>query len=305
VVLLALLATGAAEAQPYPQTARVANMHLWPGVAPGSQNAPAEIKYSVYGNKGHRVFWNIGTPVMAAFYAAKPNGTAVLIIPGGGYQLLYVDSPPVDAAHWLNTLGVDAFVLMHRLPEEHHLKAYNVPMQDAQRAIRLIREGKQLEGRKIDPARIGVMGFSAGGHLAAALGVYYDTKVYDPVDGADGVSARPDFMILGYPALGMPQTLVASVMPNYYRMYQKFSVLSDVSSLSPPAFIVHGDHDSVVPYLLSVRMADALKDAGVPVELHIFPDAGHSFGMGGKGTEAAWPDMCAAWLRARGFIPAN
>ena len=302
---LSLLAHSAAHSQQYPATARIANLRLWPGVAPGSENGPKEIKYSVYGNQGHRVFWSIATPLVAGFYAANPNGAAMLIIPGGGYQSLYVDAPPIDVAHWLNTLGVDAFVLMHRLPEEGHIRGYNVPLQDAQRAMRLIRSGSFLEGsgHRLDPARIGVMGFSAGGHLAAVLGTYHDEKVYEPVDAADAVSARPDFMILGYPALAMPPTLTASVMPNYYRMYQKFYINDRITSSSPPTFVFHGEKDSDVPYLVSVRLTDALRSAGAPVELHVFPGAGHGFGLNGKGPEAAWPDLCAAWMRARGILP--
>ncbi len=301
LIVVALLANSTAQAETYPDTATVANIALWPGVPPGSENGPKEIKYSVYGTQGHRVFWNIARPVMAAFTAAKPNGAAVLIIPGGGYRALYVDAPPIKAARWLNTLGVDAFVLMHRLPDEGHLKGYNVPLQDAQRAMRLIRSGKTGHV----PARIGVMGFSAGGHLGAVLGTYHDEKVYDPVDDADSASARPDFMILGYPALAMPQVLVGSVMPNFFKMYQKYYIKGRISASSPPAFIFHGEKDDDVPYLVSSQFADALKDAGVPAELHVFPDAGHGFGLSGKGEERAWPDLCAAWMRSRGIIPAN
>lgn len=307
LITMALLATCAARAGQFSATSGVSNFRLWPGVAPGSENAPKEIKYSVYGNQGHRVFWSISTPAVAAFYAARPNGTAVLIIPGGGYRQLFVDAPPVDAAHWLNTLGVDAFVLMHRLPEEGHKRGYNVAVQDVQRAMRLIRSGRLSEGtgHRIDPARIGVMGFSAGGHLAAVLATYYDEKVYDPIDAADAVSARPDFMILGYAALGMPHTMLEAEMPNYYRMYQKFYVMNHIVPSTPPAFIFHGDKDSDVPFRISLKLADALKDAGVPVELHVFPGAGHGFGMTGKGPEGAWSDLCAAWMRARGFLPAS
>lgn len=302
-VFALLVADCAARAQSYPQTARIDNIQLWPGVAPGSENGPKAIKYSVYGNQGHRVFWSISAPLVAGFYAAKPNGTAVLIIPGGGYRVLYVDSPAIEVARWLNTLGVDGFVLMHRLPEEGHSRGYNVPLQDSQRAMRLIRSGRMSSGHKIDPERIGIMGFSAGGHLAAVLATYYAEKVYETVDAADAVSARPNFMILGYPALEMPKTTMAQVLPNYYRLYQKFYINDHIVPSTPPAFIFHGDKDSDVPYLVSVRLADALKDSRVPVELHVFSGAGHSFGMNGKGAESAWPELCAAWMRARGLIP--
>jgi acetyl esterase/lipase len=307
LVLPLLFATAApAQTPAYPATARVSNISLWPGVAPGSESAPQQEKYSLYGTQGHRVFWSISRPLIVAFYAAKPNGSAVMVIPGGGYRALYFDSPPVEVARWLNTLGVDAFVLKHRLPDEGHAKGYNVPLQDAQRAIRLIRSGTVAAsaGHSLDPARIGVMGFSAGGHLSAVLGMYYNEKVYDPVDSADAVSARPDFMLLGYPALEMPPLTAADVMPNKYRMYHKYYIERRISASSPPAFVFHGDRDTSVPYFVSVHLVDALKDAGVPAELHILPGAGHGFGIDANGPEAAWPDLCAAWLRSRGIIPA-
>ena len=298
-----LFAAGAAAQQAFPDTANIANVRLWPGVAPGSENAPQQEKYSVYGSQGHRVFWNIATPMMTAFYATRPNGAAILIIPGGGYRQLYFDGPGLDVARWFNTQGVDAFILKYRLPGEGHVRGYTVSLQDAQRALRLIRSGVLSEhaGHKVDPSRIGVMGFSAGGHLSVVLGIYYGEKVYDPVDDADAQSARPDFMILGYPALGMPPA--DSSEREKVRMYQKYYVEDRVSPSTPPAFIYHGDDDSSVPYIVSVRLADSLKREGVPVELHIFHGAGHGFGWYDKGEEAALPDLCAAWLRARGLVP--
>lgn len=304
---LASLTGGAAVAQPAPapSTAGVKNVPLWPGVAPGSEHAPKEIKYRTYGDHGHRVFWNIGTPVIAGFYAAKPNGAAMLILPGGGYHELYVDAPAVDVAHWLNTLGADAFVLMYRLPDEGHTKGYLVPVQDGQRAMRLIRSGilSQGTGHKIDPARVGVMGFSAGGHLAAVLATHPDDPVYGRIDNADAVSARPDLMVLFYPPLQMPVPAVEADAPNFYRMYQKFFVMDHITATTPPALVFHGDKDPQVSYLGSVKLADSMKSAGASAELHVFPGIGHGFGMNGKGPEGAWPDLCVAWLRARGFLP--
>jgi acetyl esterase/lipase len=295
----------AAQAETYPDTAKVTAIRIWPGVAPGSEQAPAQENFSRYGSEGHRRFWNISTPVLSAFYAAKPNGTAVMVIPGGGYGAVYVDAS-VEIAHWLNTLGIDAFVLKYRLPNEGHQHGFSVPLQDAQRALRLIRSGVLSEhaGHKVDPARVGVIGFSAGGNLAAVLGTYYDTKVYQPSDDADALSARPDFMILGYAMLPRAWEVdLAYERRQTDELLKTYEVGRMVSARTPPAFLFAGDADDQVRYTQSERLARDLENAGVPAEIHIFAGAGHGFGLHGKGPEGVWPDLCATWLRARGVIP--
>lgn len=311
LLLLAILTAGAkaqpdeaaTPVQPFPETAKLSNIALWPGTAPGSENVAGPENYSV-GKSGGRLFWNVSRPMMTAFYAAKPNGAAVLVIPGGGYRVLYFDFA-AKFARWLNTQGIDAFVLKHRLPDEGHRAAYSVPLQDAQRAMRLIRSST-LINHAIDPARIGVFGLSAGGNLAGVLATYHDRKVYEPIDDMDTVSARPDFMILAYAVLPRPYEVQDNDRrPNATRLYRSFPVGMANTTTMPPAFIMHGDRDEDVPYTESKRLALKLQDAGVPAELHIFPGAGHGFGVEGKGEERVWPELCAKWLRARAIIPAT
>ena len=294
-----------AYAQSYPDTAGISTIRLWPGIAPGSENAPQQENYFLYDKQTYRAFWHISVPTLTAFYAAKFNGTSVLILPAGAYRAVYFDNPPVTAARWLNTLGVDAYVLKYRLPDEGHAQGYNVPLEDAQRALRLIRSGilSAHAGHTVDASRIGVMGFSAGGHLGVVLAIYHDTKVYDPIDDADALSARPDFMILGYPALEMPPAkMEGGPEAQKYKMYQRYYTDDRIDASMPPAFIMHGDADDEVPYTVSTRLADSLKDAGVPAELHIFHGAGHGFGLHDPGEAGTWTDLCAAWLRGRGLL---
>ena len=302
IALLSVFGNGAVFAETLPpQTSKVAEIALWPGTAPGSENAPA-FESVVGGNVS-----GIAHPTLTSYFAAKPNGAAVMIMPGGGYTKLVIDKEGTEIAHWLNTLGIDAFVLKYRLPNEGHTNGNIVPLQDAQRAMRLIRSGAAgtIGGHAIDPKRIGVMGFSAGGNLAAVLGTYYDEATYAPFDSADALSARPDFMVLGYALVptGNQPSPRSSDPRTVFVMSHIFE--KRVTAKTPPAFVFAGNLDEKVPYVHSVRIAQALQTVGVQVELHIFPLAPHGFALRGTGEEKVWPELCAAWLRARGVIPAG
>ncbi len=284
------------------QTSIVAEIPLWPGVAPGSENAPTAEK--IEGDIGRRAVSAIAHPAMTAYFASNPNGAAVLVMPGGGYVREVFDKEGGEIARWLNTLGIDAFVLKYRLPDEGHKNGRDVPLQDAQRALRLIRAGDFAEdtGHRIDPKRIGVMGFSAGGHLAVLAGTYYGKQIYTPVDAADVLNARPDFIVLAYtPVPGDFRIHGASSERD--ALFTSYPIGTKVTAQTPPAFIFAGDKDERVPYEHSQRLGDMLRKAGVPAEVHIFPGAPHGFALRGKGEEKAWPELCAAWLRARGVIP--
>jgi len=300
----------AAEPEPaaavHAETAKYARAPLWPGTAPGSEDVTGPEAYNV-GKNGGRLYWHISHPMLSAYFAAKPTGAAVLVIPGGGYKALYFDFA-ATFAYWFNSQGIDAFVLKHRLPDDPHRAAYAVPLQDAQRAMRLIRSGMfdKSAGHAIDPKRIGVFGLSAGGHLAAVLATYHDTKVYEPIDNADALSARPDFMVLAYPVLpARADEINNDLRPAMTQLYARFLAGAKDPSSLPPAFLMHGDKDTDVPYTDTTRFAEKLQRAGVPVEVHIFPGAKHAFGVDGKGEERVWPELCAAWLRVRGIVPGN
>lgn len=295
---LAVLAglTAAAMAQPAPTT-KPETVLLWSGTAPGSESAPQkEIVDS--GSDGVHLVRGIAKPDIEAFWAAKPNGTAIVVIPGGSYVCEAFDKEGREIALWLNTLGIDAFVLKYRLPDEGHANGRDVPLQDAQRAIRLIRAG--LPGR--GPAKkIGVMGFSAGGHLAATVSAYYDKAVYVPRDRADALSARPDFLVAVYAFIPRPSE-IAAVSDERGALFAGYPFEAAVTPKTPPAFVATGEADEHVPPEHSRRIVDALRQANVPAELHTYAGAHHGFALRGTGAEQVWPSQCERWMRRMGFI---
>ena len=238
----------------------------------------------------------------------RANGTAVLICPGGAYARVTIDKEGYDIAKWLNKEGISAFILKYRLPGEGHIQQQVVPLQDAQRAMRLIR-ARSAEW-KVDPKKIGVMGFSAGGHLASTLGTQCQRQVYAPVDAVDQQSARPAFMVLLYPVISMEDGVAhAASKQNLFGdnpdagLSQEFSSDEQVRADTPPTFIVQAHNDGVSTEN-SIRFYSALKQADVPAELHIFTKGGHGFGIrGAKGPIAIWPQLCTAWLQEMNFIP--
>ncbi len=298
LVLLAALCVVPAYAA---DTAASRTLLIWGGAGPGSEGLTKAENFQVYNDKGERRFWNITRPILAAYYAEKPNGAAVLMLPGGGYGVVNSDSI-VPVARWFASIGVDAFILSYRLPDDGHKAGDSVPLQDAQRALRLIRAGAFARDRAIDPARIGVMGFSAGGNLAAVLSLYHNAKVYEPRDHADQVSARPDFMILAYPVLPKPDEVPDNPrQPNISRLYHRYPV-TDGDGL-PPTFLMHGENDNDVPASQSHRFARVLQTHDVPVELHVFAGTGHSFKLDAPGEAHAWPGLLADWLKKRAIVP--
>ena len=237
----------------------------------------------------------------------KANGTSVLICPGGGYEIVSVDSEGVEIAKWLNLLGVAGFVLKYRLKEY----GYPVPQQDAVRAMKIVRSKAGEFG--IDPDRIGVMGFSAGGHLASCVGVLGENESIGGIknDAIDEVSARPGFMVLVYPVISMDDKITNSGSKINLigeepgkELVELLSTNKQITNTTPPAFIVHADDDMAVPSRNSVLFHDALEDAGVEAELHTYEEGGHGFGMRAqKGMAAAdWPGRCEAWMKRRGLL---
>ena len=213
----------------------------------------------------------------------------MVICPGGGYNILAMDLEGTEIADWLNSIGVTAVLLKYRVPRRDDDKPYLAPLQDAQRAMRLTRKNAKAWG--IDPTRIGMLGFSAGGHLTVMTGLHPADQVYDPVDEADALSARPDFLVPIYPAyLGDKQDPT------------RLNSLIKVTPESPPAFLAV-TYDDQWRGLQSALLLIEYKKNNVPAELHVFLEGGHGYGLRpSKDAVSSWPQLCERWMRARGLL---
>ena len=246
-------------------------------------------------------------PTLTTYFAdvEKSNGTSVIICPGGGYGMLAINKEGFKVAEWLNSLGINAFVLKYRLPSDLIMKNKTVaPLQDAQEAVRLIR--RNAAKWKLNPNKIGIMGFSAGGHLAATLSTHYSDKVYIP---SDTTSAKPNFSILIYPVISMQEgvthqgskdNLLGKNADN--ETTEKYSNEKQITADTPKAFLVHATDDKAVPVENSINYYLALKKEKVPAEMHLYENGGHGFGLGTKGTNVSWPKTCEKWLAVNNYI---
>ncbi len=249
---------------------------------------------------------HVSIPRLIVHRPEHPNGTAILVISGGGYAHIEMGKESTPAADWLKSQGVTAFELIYRLPQEAW-PSTDVPFEDAQRAVRLIRSMAVNYG--IDPHKTGVLGFSAGGHLAGITATLSDKRFYRPVDSVDSLSSRPDFMGLIYPVISMlpPNNKThssKSILGLHPTVPQEaaFSVEQQVTAGTPPTFLAQATDDPVSPVANSYLMEAALQKAGVPAEMHIFKIGGHGWGMGKPGSEAAqWPDLFRSWTQHNGF----
>lgn len=253
-------------------------------------------------------------PVLSIYLPAegKGNGTAVMICPGGGYRGLAMQHEGAQVAEWLNSKGIAAFVLRYRLPANGYKSP--LPLADAQRALRLIRQ--KAEEYHLDPARIGVMGFSAGGHLASAVGTLFDPGQCLLNDETDKISARPDFNILVYPCVSTFETFRYSgigILAQNEKDPAEMRALSsefNVTDKTPPTFLVHSDNDKGVNPLNSIAFYQALKQHKVPAELHIYEGGSHGWGMKNVGkptgdmASRTWTDRLYEWFLQRGLVPA-
>lgn len=241
--------------------------------------------------------------------ADKATGAAVMICPGGGYGHLAMEKEGTKIAQWFNSLGVHAFVLKYRLGNPQGT-AYKHPvmLNDAKRGFRIIRSGAEQWG--INPDKIGVMGFSAGGHLASTLGTHFDDGLPDAADPVERVSCLPNFMILAYPVISLNTRYVhAGSRLNLLGPTPKaedVDLLSNelqVKPLTPPTFLFHTDEDKGVPAENSVRFYLALREAGIPAELHIYEKGGHGAGFApGDPVLSTWKERLQDWLKNRGVI---
>lgn len=254
-------------------------IYLWPGKVPGELKDKHEPVIDATRNDNVLRFSEITNPAIEVFLPdlSKNNGLSVIVCPGGAYSILAYDKEGTEIASWLNQQGITAFVLQYRVPDKRE-----GALQDVQRALRIVRNGAKKWN--IDPAKIGVMGFSAGGSLSARASTLFNKKTYTPVDKTDSLSCRPSFTMLIYPAY-LDQGPDHSLTPEL-----------KLSKEVPPVFIFQTADD---PYGNSALvMAGALRDAKLSVELHILPDGGHGYGLR-KGTVAAetWPLLAENWIK--------
>lgn len=266
-------------------------IRLWESKAPGAKGTSPE-----------------DIPTLSVFEPddKQKNGMSVVICPGGGYSHLAINHEGYDVAHWLNSLGITAFVLKYRHDSRERHYRYPVPFLDASRAMRLIRTRASEFG--ISPERIGIMGFSAGGHLASSVGTHADNGIapQQATDSIDQTSNRPNFMILIYPVISFTTKYTHRGSRWHFlgvninsKLAEDFSNEKQVTSLTPPTFLVHADNDHAVPVENSILFYSALKKAGVPAEMHIYAKGGHGFGMAPEDSVlGSWPQRLADWLKS-------
>jgi acetyl esterase/lipase len=250
---------------------------------------------------------NVLKPTLTVYKPANPNGTAVVVCPGGGYYILAAGHEGTDVAKALNEMGVTAFILKYRLPTTKGLfKIKEIgPLMDAQQAIRIVRSRAKEFG--VNPERIGIMGFSAGGHLASTAGTHFEHPVGEWPGRAD-VSVRPDFQVLIYPVIslrpelahgGSRDALLGKNAPQ--EKIDQYSNELQVTKFTPPAFLVHAADDAGVKVDNSIAFFQACQRAGVPAELHVYPKGGHGFGLVNKTTPDRWMDRLGNWLTSIGM----
>lgn len=278
---------GAAPVEPIP---------LWPDAAPGEVGdiGPEHEQPLRPGDSTIRVA-NVTCPTLTVFLPTpeKNTGAAVVICPGGGYNILAFNKEGTEVAEWLNSLGVAGILLKYRVPARKDRPRFEAPLQDAQRALGIVRQ--RAKAWKIDPGRIGILGFSAGGHLAATLSNQHAKRTYPRIDEADDLSCRPNFALLIYPAY-----LVESKEDNTLAPEVR------VTSETPPTFLIQTEDDAV-RVECSLFYYLALKNAKVPAEMHLYPDGGHGYGLRPSAhTVSSWPGRAEHWLRALDvLVPKN
>uniref|UniRef100_UPI004047685C alpha/beta hydrolase n=1 Tax=Algoriphagus sp. TaxID=1872435 RepID=UPI004047685C len=296
LTLLTFLATSLAFSQNY-------TLNLWPGLPPLQKESSLQ-EQAV--QQGIVRISNVQIPSIEVYLPTKQSATgeAVLIFPGGGYGILAYDWEGTDFAKWLNAHGIAGIVVKYRLPISTSLTdPKEVPLLDAQRAIRLVRQN--AEDWNINPSKVGIMGFSAGGHLAATLSTSFAHELLLEKDAIDTLPARPDFSILVYPVIsfrdaaahsGSRKNLLGDQASS--ELVDRFSNELQVTTDTPPTFLVHAQDDKGVPLQNSLLYFQALHANGVNAALHIYPTGGHGFAFGiGKGAVSGWREVLLAWMK--------
>lgn len=265
---------------------------LWPNGAPGA--------------KGQA---DVDKPSLTIFLPnANPTKTGVVVAPGGGYVHLSMDKEGFEVARWLNARGVAAFVLKYRLGPEYH---HPIELGDAQRAIRVVRANAAEYGVAAD--HLGMMGFSAGGHLTATAGTHFDAGEADARDEIDRQASRPDFLVLAYPVITLMNPSAHMGSRKYLlgdtpdpALLKSLSAETQVTKATPPTFLFATTDDNVVPVMNSVMFYAALVKAGVPAEMHLFQHGSHGAGLAPANPQlSVWPDLLVKWMRERGYAAAQ
>jgi acetyl esterase/lipase len=273
-------------------------LNLWPHGAPGARpNSGSEVdttttKDTQIAGKPVVRLGNVSTPTLTIYAPPQKNsGAAVVVFPGGSYRILAIDLEGSEVCDWLNTVGITCLLVKYRVPDSGPYPKSSAALQDAQRALRIVRS--HADQWHIDAQRIGVLGFSAGAHLAAALSTHFDQRLYDPMDASDKVSCRPDFAVIIYP--GYLALAEQSFAPNPE---------IHVTSQTPPSFIVQAEDDPVHVENSTVYFL-ALKNAKVPAEMHLYANGGHGYGL--RRTDLPitdWPKLVQTWLQTIHAVPA-
>lgn len=282
-------------------------LNLYEGKIPGSKAAPADyVEESPVGADHITRIAKVSVPTLTVFLPSKEKatGTAVIICPGGGYGILAIDHEGFNVAKRFNEIGVAAFVLKYRLPDDAIMDDKSIgPMMDAEQAIYLIR--KNAAKWNLNPSKIGIMGFSAGGHLASTLTVHYDDV---KIPNAEKLSLRPDFSMLIYPVISFGtfahQGSVVNLIGKNGTTGQKdyFSNEKHVTKNTPPTFLVHANDDGGVPVENSILFNQALVKNKVKAEMHLYQGGGHGFGLNNKTTKDDWFERLTNWLKANKFL---
>jgi acetyl esterase/lipase len=274
-------------------------MPVWPGVAPGAPaNLPPEAdtttaKDGLVAGRPVIRLGNVSTPTITLYTPkGKNTGAAVVVFPGGGYRILAIDHEGTEVCDWLNSAGITCVLLKYRVPDTGPYPKSAAALQDAQRSMGLVRLHAKEWG--IDSSRVGVLGFSAGGHLSAAISNHFDKRLYDPIDDADKLSCRPDFSVVIYPGY-------------LANSDQNFAPNTEIhpTANTPPTFIVQAEDDPVhvenaVVYFMQ------LKNAKVPAELHVYAQGGHGYGLRRTALPVTtWPQAVEVWLHTIGVLPGH
>jgi acetyl esterase/lipase len=276
-----------------------ATINVWPRGAPGAQPAPASetdttttTDHMVAGRPVIRL-GNVSVPTLTLYSPKGANtGAAVVVFPGGAYRIVAIDLEGTEVCDWLNSIGVSCVLLKYRVPDSGPYPKSSAALQDAQRSLGIVRS--HAAEWHIDPNRIGVLGFSAGAHLAAALSTHFDQRLYDPIDDADKLSCRPDFAVIVYPGYLAPADQNFAPNPDIH-----------VTDKTPPTFIVQAEDDPAHVENATVYFL-AVKNAKVPAELHIYAQGGHGYGLRRTAFPVStWPQSAETWLRNTQILPTS